>query len=102
MTGAEDDWRHRAACRDMDPHDFDGYGTPAAWIACETCPTAAQCLAEARKADATGVYQAGRCWADRFNRERRVRVAGVDRRIHRWLAGRTGRHDLEDLIQEAR
>jgi hypothetical protein len=59
------DWRDSAACKDMDPRDFDEMGTPVAWEACKTtCQVVLECRIDCFRAKPIGVYRAGRYWPE--------------------------------------
>lgn len=51
------DWRHLAACRDVDPEVFFPLGSAEqAKTVCRSCPVAAECLVWALEHGATGVW----------------------------------------------
>jgi hypothetical protein len=67
------DWRNSAACRDMDPRDFDDQGTPVAWEACQSCDVVEECLVDALEAadpPTHDVYRGGRAFGTTANRYR--------------------------------
>jgi hypothetical protein len=79
-----DDWRDSAACRDMDPRDFDDGGTPSAWQACKTtCQVVKECRADCFKARPRGVYRAGRYWPEKYG-EQAVEKTPTAERLERW------------------
>jgi DNA-binding CsgD family transcriptional regulator len=84
----DDDWRHSAACRQMDPRDFDEGGTIAAREACnDQCVVKAECLADCFRAKPYDIYRAGRYWPDVTGSRGAAKVERLtvrEERIERW------------------
>ncbi|MGW4663229.1 WhiB family transcriptional regulator [Streptosporangium sandarakinum] len=75
------DWRHRAACKDLDPELFFTHGRkqPQVREACRVCPSLIPCTFDALRSGGPG-YQAGLTGVER------ERIRAWDRRQRRRLA----------------
>lgn len=78
------DWRSSAACRDMDPRDFDDGGNAAARDACKNrCLVVKECRADCFRERPRGVYRAGRYWPEKYG-EPPVEQTSTAERAERW------------------